>query len=139
MIALSLTALALLVLANAYFVATEFALVSVRPERMVSLDGFGARLARRQIGRLDEYLAACELGITLASLALGALGEPTLAALLEPVLHASPLRHAAAVLASTGAILGMTALHITVGEQAPKSFAIGSAERVAAWCALPLE
>ncbi|MDX6553690.1 MAG: magnesium and cobalt exporter, family, partial [Gaiellales bacterium] len=94
---------------------------------------------RRQMEKLDEYLAACQLGITIASLALGALGEPTIAGLIEPALHSALAANVVAVIATVTALLAMTALHITVGEQAPKSFAIGSAERVSALCAWPLE
>lgn len=138
MTTLNLITIAVLVLVNGYFVAAEFALVSVRRERLHG-GSQAARLVRRQRDKLDEYLSACQLGITIASLALGALGEPTLAGLLEPVLHSTPLAHFAAIVGSIGAILIMTTLHITVGEQAPKSFAIGSAEQVAKLCAIPLE
>jgi len=138
MTGLALTAIAALVLVNGFFVAAEFALVSVRRGQLRG-NSLGARLARRQQERLDEYLSACQLGITIASLALGAIGEPTLARLIEPILHSVALAHLAAVIASVLAILAMTALHITVGEQAPKSFAIGSAGAVAMFCALPLE
>src|SRR5689334_6724996 len=128
MTAAALVAIAALVLVNAFFVAAEFALVSVTPPLLPS-SGPGRR-ARAQAGRLYEYLAACQLGITIASLALGALGEPTIAHLLEPLL--GRFADAGAIIATVIALLAMTALHITVGEQAPKSFAIGSAERVAA-------
>ena len=138
MTALALTAIAALVLVNGFFVAAEFALVSIRRGQLRG-NSLAARLARRQQEKLDEYLSACQLGITIASLALGAIGEPTLAHLIEPILHSVALAHFAAVIASVLAILAMTALHITVGEQAPKSFAIGSAGAVAMFCALPLE
>src|SRR5215213_10237642 len=136
--ALALIAIAALVLVNGFFVAAEFALVSVRRGQLRG-NSLGARLAQRQQEKLDEYLSACQLGITIASLALGAIGEPTLAHLIEPILHSVALAHFAAAIASVLAILAMTALHITVGEQAPKSFAIGSAGAVAMFCALPLE
>ena len=125
----SLIAIGLLVLINGFFVAAEFALVSVRPAAAGRGAGSSrARLARRQAAHLDEYLAACQLGITIASLALGALGEPTIAALLEPAVRVAGARHgAAAALSTILALLIMTSLHITIGEQAPKSFAIGSA------------
>ena len=72
---LLLAAILALVIVNGFFVAAEFALVSVRPS---GCDGSRAgKLARRQVAKLDEYLSACQLGITIASLALGALGEPT--------------------------------------------------------------
>src|SRR3954452_11614077 len=86
-LALALTAL--LVLANAFFVASEFAIVKVRPSRvreLVKLGGRRAVILSGIIGKLDAYLSANQLGITLASLALGWIGEPTLAAILSPVL-----------------------------------------------------
>ena len=132
----ALIAIAVLVLVNGFFVAAEFALVSMRPEQQLPSTRAGAA-AGRQAARLDEYLSACQLGITIASLALGALGEPTIARLLEPLF--GRFAHIGALLATLGALLIMTGLHITVGEQAPKSFAIGSAVRVATICALPLE
>ncbi len=132
---LLLLAIVGLVVVNGFFVAAEFALVSVRTER---LDGSRAgKLVARQVAKLDEYLSACQLGITIASLALGALGEPTIARLLEPALGV--FADFGAVMATLLALLIMTALHITAGEQAPKSFAIGSAERVAGLCAYPLQ
>ena len=138
MTAVALIAIATLVLVNGFFVAAEFALVSVRRGQLRG-DTLATRTARRQQEKLDEYLSACQLGITIASLALGAIGEPTLARVIEPLLHSLALAHFAAAVASVLAILAMTALHITVGEQAPKSFAIGSGGRVAKFCALPLE
>jgi CBS domain containing-hemolysin-like protein len=135
MTAAALVAIAVLVLVNAFFVAAEFALVSTHPARLP--DSAVGRRARAQVQRLDEYLAACQLGITIASLALGALGEPTIARLLHPLL--GRFDNAGAIAATVLALLAMTALHITVGEQAPKSFAIGSAVRVSTLCAYPLE
>ncbi|CAA9544818.1 MAG: Magnesium and cobalt efflux protein CorC [uncultured Thermoleophilia bacterium] len=134
----SLVAIGVLLLLNGYFVAAEFALVSTRPERLKG-DSRVGRLVQRQRRHLDEYLSACQLGITIASLALGALGEPTLAHLIEPALGSAPIAHLGAATATVLALLLMTALHITIGEQAPKSFAIGSAERVATLAAWPLE
>jgi len=138
MTTLLLFVIAALVLINGFFVAAEFALVSAR-RGQVRGDSLAARLARKQRDKLDEYLSACQLGITIASLALGAIGEPTLAHLIEPLLHSVALAHVAGALATILALLVMTALHITVGEQAPKSFAIGSAAAVAKFCAVPLE
>lgn len=132
----SLLAIAALVLLNGAFVAVEFALVSVKDARLG--EGRAADLVRRQRDKLDEYLSACQLGITVASLALGALGEPTIAHILEPRLESAVAAHTAATLGTIIALLIMTALHITAGEQAPKSFAIGSAERVAKLFAYPL-
>lgn len=138
MTSLVLVAIAALIVINGFFVAAEFALVTVRP---VQLEGrtLATRLARHQRGQLDQYLAACQLGITIASLALGAIGEPTFARLLEPALESTFLAHGAAIVGSIIAILIMTTLHITVGEQAPKSFAIGASPKVARFCAIPLE
>ncbi len=138
MTTLLLFAIVGLVLVNGFFVAAEFALVSARRGQLRG-DSLAARLARGQQEKLDEYLSASQLGITIASLALGAIGEPTLAHLIEPVLHSVALAHVAGVLGSILALLVMTALHITAGEQAPKSFAIGSAATVAKFCAVPLE
>jgi CBS domain containing-hemolysin-like protein len=138
MTTLLLFAIVGLVLVNGFFVAAEFALVSARRGQLRG-DSLAARLARRQQEKLDEYLSAAQLGITIASLALGAIGEPTLAHLIEPVLHSVALAHVAGVLGSILALLVMTVLHITAGEQAPKSFAIGSAVKVAKFCAIPLE
>ena len=139
MTTVALLAIVALVLVNGFFVAAEFALVSARPERMTGPETGVRRLVRRQMGSLDEYLAACQLGITIASLALGAIGEPTIANLIEPALGSRLAADAVAVIATIAALLIMTALHITIGEQAPKSFAIGSAERVVVLVAWPLE
>ena len=133
-----LLAIVVLVLVNAFFVAAEFSLVSARKGQLRG-EAFAVRLARRQQDKLDEYLSACQLGITIASLALGAVGEQALAALIEPVLHSVALANVAAVLGSVLALLLLTAVHITVGEQAPKSFAIGSPALVARFCAPALE
>lgn len=135
MLAGNIGALVALILVNAFFVAAEFALVSTRFEQ--TGNDLATRVLRRQLEQLDQYLASCQLGVTIASLALGALGEPTIAKLLEPALGRLPYAHAAAT--TIVALLVMTVLHITVGEQAPKSFAIGSSGRVARLCALPLE
>ncbi len=129
MTTVALLAIVVLVLVNGFFVAAEFALVSARPERMAGR-GRRAPAGAQAAGSLDEYLAACQLGITIASLALGAIGEPTIAELIEPAFAVDCAADAAAVIATIRALLIMTALHITIGEQAPKSFAIGSAERV---------
>src|SRR5215212_5399160 len=133
-----LLAIVALLLMNAFFVAAEFSLVSARKGQLRG-NSLATRLARRQQDKLDEYLSACQLGITIASLALGAVGEQALARLIEPVLHSVALANVAAVVGSVLALLLLTALHITVGEQAPKSFAIGSPARVATFCAPVLE
>src|ERR671938_2026403 len=88
--AAGLLAVAVLVLANGFFVATEFAIVAVRRSRLEELAAAGsgaAREARAVVGQLDAYIAATQFGITLASLALGWIGEPALAHLIEPALE----------------------------------------------------
>jgi len=121
---------------NAYFVAAEFALVSVRwtrVEELVQQNKFGASALRQAIEHLDDAIAASQLGITFASLALGWIGEPALAHLLHPLFAALPgpwsaaVTHAAAV---TVAYLLLTYLHVVLGEQAPKALAIQRAEDV---------
>ena len=126
----------LLVLLNAFFVAVEFALVKVRPTRLEQLvrDGDGrARLALRMSRHLDAYLSATQLGITLASLGLGWIGEPAVARIIEPRLASLGGWAAAAShgIAFALAFFVITAFHTIVGEIAPKSIAIQSSERVA--------
>jgi CBS domain containing-hemolysin-like protein len=138
--ALLLVAVALLVLANGFFVAAEFALVRSRRSRLEELADGGSRRAGRSIVLLDDlnqYLSACQFGITLASLGIGFLGEPAIADLVEPVF--GELSHGVASAVSIGiAYVLVTSLHITVGEQVPKIFAIVRSEPVALWVARPL-
>lgn len=133
----------LLVLLNAFFVASEFAIVKMRPTRLEQLIREGnsnAALALRISQHLDAYLSANQLGITLASLALGWIGEPAVAHLLEPRL--SFLGSASSVSAHTVAVgiafAVITALHTVVGELAPKSLAIQLTERVTLLTVWPL-
>jgi CBS domain containing-hemolysin-like protein len=133
----------LLVVLNGIFVAAEFAFVKVRPTRLAQLAEEGnrqARLAKDCIDKLDAYLSVSQLGITLASLGLGWLGEPAVAALLTPVLYKwgliSPaLAHTISFVVSFGFI---TFLHVVFGELAPKSLAIQRAESLSLWLALPM-
>jgi CBS domain containing-hemolysin-like protein len=137
---LLLGGMVLLVVANGFFVAAEFALVRVRRSRLeeVRADDRRAAVALREIDQISEYLSACQLGITLASIGIGFLGEPALAGLLEPV-FGGPLSHGAALgLSLALAYLISTALHITVGEQVPKLLAISKAEAMAMRIARPL-
>jgi CBS domain containing-hemolysin-like protein len=131
-----------LVLVNGFFVAAEFALVRARRgqiEAMARTGARGARLALHQIDHIDEYLAACQLGITMASLAIGFLGEPAIAQLLEEPLG-NVLSHGVAVAISIAiAYLIVTTAHITVGEQVPKIHAITHAEVMVRLCAAPLQ
>src|SRR5215212_8772233 len=140
MTALLLVALLLLVVANGFFVAGEFALVRSRRARLEELAAEDARYRRvlKQIDDMSEYLSACQFGITLASLGIGFLGEPALAELIEPIFGG--LSHGLAVgIAIALAYAISTALHITAGEQVPKIYAIVNAERVALRIARPLD
>jgi CBS domain containing-hemolysin-like protein len=130
----------LLVALNGFFVAAEFALVKVRPTQLEPLEGKRARLARHMLRHLDAYLSATQLGITLASLALGWVGEPAFAWLIHPLLDpfvaSNPqLLHSISV---TVSFLVITVLHIVLGEQVPKTIAIRKAEGASLLVALPL-
>jgi CBS domain containing-hemolysin-like protein len=140
-------AVLVLVLANGFFVATEFALVSVRRTRVQQLAADGHRRAQQVLGELkhlDTYIAATQLGITIASLALGWIGEPAVATLVEPLIAALPfipestrgaVTHTAAFAIAFSFI---TALHIILGELAPKSIALQRPEQTALWVAGPI-
>jgi CBS domain containing-hemolysin-like protein len=137
---LFLVLLVVLVLVNGFFVAAEFSLVRSRRSRLEQLaeGSKSATLALHELDRIDEYLSAAQVGITMASIGLGFLGEPAIAKLIEPIFGS--LSHGAAVAISIAiAYLIVTALHVIVGEQAPKLVAITHAERVARWIARPLE
>ena len=144
-IIIKLVAVVFLVLANGFFVATEFALVSVRRTRIDQLADEGNRLAgvvRQALTHLDDYIAATQLGITMASLALGWIGEPALAHLLEPALSFLPTNlvgittHTLAVAIAFSLI---TTLHIVVGELAPKTIALQRSEATSMMVALPID
>ena len=139
---LSILAVVLLLAANAFFVAAEFALVKVRAIRLEALAAAGsrqARLASRILKHLEAYLAACQLGITMASLGLGWVGEPAVAALLEPLFRlAGPRRAAAAHRVVRARFPAVLLLHIVLGEQVPKTFAIRQPEPISLWIAAPL-
>lgn len=133
----------LLVFANGFFVAAEFALVGVRRSRIETLaqngDGRAKRLLRL-LNNLNAYLSASQLGITLASLALGMIGEPAIAHLLEGPLGRFGISDAARhLIALIIAYIIITILHIVLGEQAPKLFGLARAERTALWTAWPME
>ena len=139
--ALKIFLVLLLVLANGFFVAAEFAFVGVRKSRIETLAAEGNKGAIRLLSLLENlnaYLSASQLGITLASLGLGALGEPVVEALLGGLINNLPesLRH----LVSYGiAFAIITTLHIVLGEQAPKLFGLQLAEKVAIGTALPMQ
>lgn len=141
-IGINLVAVVLLLIANGFFVAAEFSLVKARNFRLDTMAKQGsasAKLTLRIQANLESYLAACQLGITMASLGLGWVGEPAVAALLEPLFSSlgmpEHILHTAAFLVG---FLIFSSLHIVVGEQVPKTFAIRKAEPVAVWCAYPL-
>jgi len=138
--ALLLLAVAVLVLLNGFFVAAEFALVRARRARVEQMVASGERNAKLVLGQIDEiteYLSACQLGITLASIGIGFLGEPAIADLVEPAFGG--LSHGvAAAISVVIAYVIVTAAHITVGEQVPKVMAIQRAERTARRVARPL-
>lgn len=141
--AVQLAAALALVLLNGFFVAAEFSLARARATRLEQLADTGrgaAALAQDQVKHIDRYLAACQLGITLASLGLGWLGEPAFAHLLEPVFSAVGLGEGSAALTSVIlAFIIITVLHVVVGELAPKTIAIQKAESTAMKIARPLE
>src|SRR6267142_1255930 len=133
----------LLVLANGFFVAAEYSFVRVRETQVDELAKSGsaaAKLAARIGDRLDEYIAAAQLGVTLASLAIGWIGEPAVAGLISPLFGwlRSASETAFQVLAFGIAFALITYLHIVIGELAPKYLAIQRALRVALLCAYPL-
>jgi len=127
---------------NAFFVAAEFGLVKAKGVR---LEGFANRGMRSALKagtiqkNLDSYLAACQLGITMASLGLGWAGEPAVAAVLTPLFEQiglpEEILHTAAFVVG---FLIFSSLHIVIGEQVPKTFAIRNPERVSMWIAYPL-
>lgn len=133
----------LLVLINGFFVLAEFAIVKVRSTRLEELAAKGvgnAKIARQVIAQMDSYLSATQLGITLASLALGWVGEPAFGHLFQRAFgwvgwEATAASHGVAL---TCAFLLITFLHILVGELAPKSIAIQRAEASALFCARPM-
>ena len=141
-VALSLFLVLFFLLMNAFFVAAEFSLVRVRKsqvEILVDEDRSGAKYTKLVADNVNAYLSACQLGITLASLALGWLGEPAVSQLIEGPLLAIGLPEAAihGIAIAIGFIV-ITALHIVVGELIPKSLAIFSTERYSLLTATPL-
>ena len=139
-----LLAIFALVAANGFFVAAEFSLVKVRQTRIDELSAEGkssARVVQQELRHLDTYIAATQLGITLASLALGWIGEPSLAHLVEPLFTfagatvAGEISHSVAIAISFFLI---TLFHIVLGELVPKSIALQSSEKTALFVARPL-
>ena len=141
---LGILAVLLLVAANGFFVAAEFSLVSVRRSRVTELVAEGrmnATALQRAVDNLDANLAATQLGITISSLALGWVGEPALAHLLEPLLNFLPGSWAAAGSHAVAVVISfviITALHVVLGELAPKSLALQRSEGTALGVVRPL-
>jgi CBS domain containing-hemolysin-like protein len=140
---LLLAAAFFLVLLNGFFVAAEFAIVKVRSTKIKELAETGdwrATVARTVITHLDAYLSACQLGITIASLGLGWIGEPAVASLIEPALHAAGVTNQTLIhtVAFTIAFIIISFLHIVLGELAPKSLAIRKPESLSLWLSPPL-
>lgn len=140
---LKLLAVALLVLTNAFFVAAEFSLVSVRKTRIAELVGKGniaARAVEKAIANPDRVIAATQLGITLASLGLGWLGEPALSHLIKPLIDRFPSGIQEGVSHSISAAIAfivITFLHVVAGELAPKSIALQDPEKTSLFVARP--
>ena len=134
----------LLVLANSFFVASEFALVSVRKTRIDQLAAEGngtATIVQRAVRDLDRYIAATQVGITIASLLLGGLGEQTLEPILAFLFTWVPETSwviTRATLIAGFAYFIMTALHVIIGELMPKSIALQRAESTALWIGRPM-
>jgi CBS domain containing-hemolysin-like protein len=144
-IAWRLVAVLALVFANGFFVAAEFAIVTVRKTRIDQLvaEGHrGARSVRKAVSDPDSYIAATQLGITMASIGLGWIGEPALASLIEPAvafLPATVAQTTAHTIAVAIAFAIITALHIVLGELAPKTVALERPETTALWVVKPTE
>ena len=141
-IPIRLTAFAVLIALTAFFVASEFAIVKIRTTRINQLVAEGhpkAMNAKRVVSNLDEYLSACQLGITLTALGLGMLGEPTVKLMLQPVFaYFDTTASVSSILSFIIAYTVVTFLHVVVGELAPKTIAIQKAEEITLLFAKPL-
>ncbi|KQY91683.1 hypothetical protein ASD24_23425 [Paenibacillus sp. Root52] len=140
--ALKLFLIAFLIGLSAFFVAVEFALVRVRPSRIDQMVAEGNKRAlavKQAVANLDGYLSACQLGITITSLGLGWLGEPTVEKLLHPLFESLQLPESlSSFLSFIIAFIAITYLHVVVGELAPKTIAIRKAETVALLTSTPI-
>jgi CBS domain containing-hemolysin-like protein len=128
---------------NGFFVAAEFALVRVRDSRIQQLEQEGsvrARVVRNALRDLDAYLSVCQVGITMASLGLGWVGEPAVAHLIEPLLGAAGITNerVVSIIAFVVGFAIITYAHLVFGEQAPKYFSIQRAEATSLWISRPL-
>ncbi|MGN4447473.1 hemolysin family protein [Bacillus cereus group sp. MYBK79-1] len=138
----NLVMVAILIAFTGFFVAAEFAIVKVRSSRIDQLVAEGKRgalAAKKVTSNLDEYLSACQLGITVTAMGLGWLGEPTIEKLLHPLFERWDLNPSISSVLTFGlAFMLMTYLHVVVGELAPKTLAIQKAEKVTLLLAAPL-
>ncbi|WP_019536133.1 hemolysin family protein [Paenibacillus ginsengihumi] len=139
---LNLFLVAVLIFLTAFFVATEFAIIRVRPSRVDQLVAEGRKNAlavRKVTSNLDGYLSACQLGITITALGIGALGEPTVEKILHPVFDQWALGpQISSLISYLIAFISMTYLHVVVGELAPKTLAIQKAEAITFLVAKPI-
>jgi CBS domain containing-hemolysin-like protein len=139
---INLFILAVLIALTAFFVATEFAIVKVRMSRidqLIAEGKKGAVSAKRVVTHLDEYLSACQLGITVTALGIGWLGEPAFEKLLHPLFEYFHLNDTVTSVLSFGVAFGIvTYMHVVVGELAPKTVAIQKAEAVTLLFAVPI-
>ncbi|MFJ7747585.1 hemolysin family protein [Peribacillus sp. NPDC097295] len=139
---IKLLAVAVLIALTAFFVASEFAIVKVRSSRINQLIEEGnknALAAKKVTSHIDEYLSACQLGITVTALGLGWLGEPTVEAILEPLFHRWGIEQSVShILSFIIAFASVTFLHVVIGELAPKTVAIQKAEEVTLMFSKPL-
>ncbi len=142
MITINLIMVAILIALTAFFVATEFAIVKVRGSRINQLmeeNKPGAKAAKSVITHLDDYLSACQLGITITALGLGWLGEPTVERILHPLFNSLNINEpTAGILSFIIAFSVITFIHVVIGELAPKTVAIQRAEQVALAFSKPL-
>lgn len=138
---MNLLLIAFLIFATAFFVATVFAIVKLRPSRVDQLVMEGRKNAfavQKVVSNLDGYLSACQLGITLTAIGLGVLGKPTIESIISPFLTPFLPEQVVAVLSFVIAYSLVTFLHVVVGELAPKTVAIQKAEAVSLLCAKPI-
>jgi putative hemolysin len=142
-VVLRIVAVVLLVAANAFFVAAEFAMVSVRETRLqqlIAAHRMGARTVQKLHHKLDEFIAAVQFGVTLSSLALGWIGEAAMARVLEPLFaHLPHSRIYAHALSIVFAFILITYMHVILGEVVPKSLALQRTETVALTVAGPMD
>ena len=139
---LKLMIVVILLLLNAFFVAAEFSIVRIRPTRLTQLINagqIGAKYTKEIVKKLDAYLSACQVGITLTSVGLGWVGEPAMAAILSPVLSLFGISNK--MLPTLSFAVGyalISTLHIVVGELVPKTIAIQATEKIAIVLSMPL-